>query len=503
MAAVPYWAPTAREAVVSAFRREKLGNESDRMIDAERRLGILDDDWRDILAERLAAEYRQPQIRAMFPALITTEHNVAKRICSELATVYKRPATRRVSGGEAANASARLLWREARLDAVLPRVNYLGGGLRDVGLFIDVVDGQMVPRILTGDRVTVVQHPGKPSDAVALWWERSLSSTVGVDTIEHVYIDAERIATYDSYGKQLGMIEHGLGRLPVVWYHADCDTESFWSSRASDLFEANMTVGAGLFRLGLIEHYQSHLQVTYQAGADASNARAALKEALRGQASGPGSLWAAPGTFNKLDLQADTARILASIKAHVGLIAQGYGLAADVYDLSYAPSSGFQIRLKRLPLLEARERQQPGFRDFERELYTVMALVSQRFHPTIKLDPEADFSVDFGDEPFVEDPRTEADLIDRKIAQRRIKPWAPLMMDNPDLSEEEARALYLENDAAKAEVDELAATRNVARKPDKEPRTPEQNGADGNAARGKGGDSDEEWAARVVKELKR
>src|SRR3990170_3104862 len=349
------------------FLRAKREAEEARLIEAGQRVEILHDDWKDLLILKLQQIYRAKKIRDRIPETVSTEHNVLKRIATELATVYKWGATRELAV-KAQNVIARQLYEECRADEVLERANFYLNPLRDLLLIPRVVDGRLKIDIALPDRTTVIQHEEDPSQALGFWTQRTLSHTTGYPIVEYLYADAERWKLVRSDGSVRREWEHGLGRLPAVVVHADERVGEFWDSSAfSDAVEATLSVGCDLFRLHRMFQWQSELQPTFSGNP---------RKVAKGLTVGGDTLWAAEGQWGVLHLQADPTHLLQTIRARIGWIAAQYGLAADVYDLSATANSGLQIRLKRAPLMEQRARQIKRWRRVERELLMLIAMVS-------------------------------------------------------------------------------------------------------------------------------
>lgn len=492
-----YFDSQAGRLVRESFRRSKADAEGLRMLDAQVRIEMLEDDWKDILLSKLWRIYQSPKIRDLMPGVISTEHNVYKRIVQELSRVYKYGATREL-GTPAQTDIARQLWEECRLDERLAKANFYVNGVRDVGLAPRVIDGKMRLEIWLPDRTQVIQHDEDPTDAVAAWNERTLPNTQGYISIKRVYVDAEKWQIWDvgDGRNKPKVIEHPYGRMPVVWVHADERIDTFWGSTiGTDIVEATLSVGCDLFKLARMLQFQSELQPTYQGNP---------RDVAKGQTIGGDTLWAGKGTYNVLNLQGDPQHILSVIKARIGWIAQQYGLAADVYDLSSTATSGFQIRLKRQPLEEARISQVKTWRRVEKELLTVMAQVSQEEHPTLKLDPMAEFkTLDFHEEPLMEDPNTENTVDEANVKNNRNSSIDVLIRRNPDLSREQAiikqRQIIDEN----AMVMGWQKESNSSMAPDADNRTPEENGRAGARARGRGGETDDsELRSRAAEALR-
>ena len=478
MTNTPLWGSLVPAAIRENFRRNKAAAEGTRMLQASNRLGMLDDDWKDLLVAKLWQEYHSEKIRRRIPGMVTTEHNVFKRLCSELARVYKWGPTRELDTPEQTEVY-RQLCDECRLDDRLARADYYLVGLRDIGLVPRVVDGRLWIDIWLPDRTAVVQHPDNPTEAVAARTQRTLSQTQGYGEILDIYGDAEKWVITNQYGKEMSRTEHGVGRLPVVWVHADEHVDTFWGDTAfEDVYDATLSVGSDIFKLGRMLQFQSELQPTYSGKP---------RDIAKGMTGGADSLWAGPGQWGVLNLQGNPEYLISTIKARIGWIAQQHGLAADVYDLSVNATSGFQIRLKRQPLEEARAARVKTWRRVEKELLTLIAIVTQREHPLLKLDPRAEFrSLNFHEEPMLEDPATQNAVWEKRINIGVMSEVDVAMELDPDLSREQAMEKILRTLEEREPLIEMKKRLGAPGVGGEQGKTQDENGRDGAAVRGRG-----------------
>lgn len=401
------WGSEAEKLISASFARARWFADADRRRDAAQRREILEDDWRDLLETKLRAVYTSDEVFQDLRPLISTEHNVLKRIGKELSTVYQWGAQRELADKEQ-NRIAHLLWEETQIDETLEIGNLYTNVLRDIIIEPQVVDGKMRYELITPERLGVIQHPLAPTDAVAYWYDRALSQSPTLAPAgrvwERVYADAEVRRTYDMYGRLVNEEYHGLGELPGVPVHADHRVDTFFAPEAfGDVVEATYAIGIALTMLSRLQKWQSEKQITYSGPiGDVAKGGSLGAQSLLGTTRGS-------GTFGTLELQATPEYYIKTINARIGWIAQQHGMSADVYTLSDASASGFQFRLKRLPLLEQRARQTKIWTRVERDLYRLTAKIAQREHPVYgRLDPSQVLSVTMGAEPGVEDPLTQA-----------------------------------------------------------------------------------------------
>lgn len=479
------WGDTTAETMRRVFDQAKAHAERARRLDAEHRLDILHDDWRDILRSYVSGRYSANLYKEIEPH-ISTEHNLLKRVTTDLAQVYKWGATRELSDPRE-NDKAKLLWDEMQIDEALEQANQYLVALRDLILLPLVIDGVMTLEILTPDQLNVIQHPGLASRAAAFWFTRCTSSNTGPGLLSSVYrptmaateivlVDDMYYRVFDVNYNLLEEVEHGCGRLPCVVVHAEKRTDSFFRPTVfGDVVEATKTVGWLLSALSYMQKMQAELQLTYQGDPD---------DVAQGQAIGAHALLAGRGGFQTLDLQADPSKYLAHINARISLVSLNHGLGTDGLQLTSA-SSGMQFRIQRMPLLEARRKQIKKWHAVEIELHRVIAMISQRFHPLVKLDPTSRLSVQFNNPEFAEDPAVQNEVDNDDVANMRASEIDVLMRRNPDLTREQAIERQKQIIKERDQVLGWKAARNTSGALGAgEGKTAEQNGREGGTSSG-------------------
>jgi hypothetical protein len=462
-----YWSPMGASIIEAHLVQLKIRQERNRLWSSMQRMQLLTDDWKDILLAKLFEIYRSERVREKLPGILSIEHNVYKRINTEVSAVYKYGATRELRS-KRDEETARELWGEMHLDRRLEYANLIVNALRDVLLAPVVVNGKMQLWIIPPDRTVVIQDPNDPTQALAFWTERALVNTPGYITIQRIYADHEKWILGSTAGNDNKVVYHNLGRLPAVAVHADERIDAFWGATVGeDLVDAALSISCDLIKLSRMLQYQSELQPFFNGKPS---------KIAKGMGIGADTIWAGEGGWGVLNLQGDPKHLIDTINARIGWIAEQYGLAKDIYDLSASPSSGFALRAKRLPLLEARARQIKLWRDVEKELLQLTALVSQRFHPRLHLDPMAEFrTLNYHDEPGLIEPlaqnRVWRERIDMGL-QSRVDAY---MSAHPDVTRDEAWAEVFRVQMEEAKLNDTAVTRNAP----KGLTTPQVNGAKG------------------------
>ena len=472
----------SQEAVLASFRNAKAQAEQERILEAEMRRAILDDDFRDLIIAKIRTVYQSEEILRDVEPCVSQEHNLLKKVCSELSTVYQWGAQRTLvkSGAPDARALelASILWEECAIDETLEKADYYLTGLRDLLLVPRVVNGKMVVDILTPDRLKVGQNFDDPTQIDWFSYQRARVNTPGApETAVTIYADAFEWRYYDQVGDLVARVEHGLGRLPAVVVHASKRVDEFFDQTSmADVADATLTIGMLLAFMTRLQKWQSEKQLTYSGRASDINTGTQIgAHTVLATTSG-----AANGQWSLLEMQSNPQFYIDAIQARIAWVAQQHGIAADVYAMTDSSSSGFQFRLKRLPLLEQRAKRQKVWTRIERELWLLMSAVARdpsTGHPLAKALPvDVELKVRHLTEPNVEDPLVQVQVWERSIAIG-VMSQVDAIEERLGGTREEAieRAKRVAGDRAMLAA--LLAERNMSVDPSKANATPEQNGA--------------------------
>jgi len=438
------WGPRAERIVTESFQRAKEKAERVRQEEAAARLEMLEDDWHDALMARVRKVYASEVVRKSVAGFLGVGHNVMKRIAQELSTVYKWGAAREFDD-PLQDEIARLAIDELEMDATLEAANLYLNVLRDLIIVPTVIDPG-TPRargkleILTPDRLSVIQHPEDPTTPVAFSYQIARNNTLRdrnglpATRVLRMYADEEEWALWDeATSRWVWRRPHNLGRLPGVILHADKRRDSFFNGTPfRDAVDETLMVNLLMLMMMHLQKYQSEIQPTFDG---------LPKDVLIGQEVGGHTIWTGQGTWGTLDLQASVEQYLAHINARIGFIAVQYGLAADAYKLEGTFDSGFKFRMKRLPLLEARSKQIKIWRRAEKDLWPLVAETLRANHPLYRrLDPAATFSINFSEDPLLEDPLIRTRVYAEQIDLNLMSHVDALMAEDPDLDRAQAIA---------------------------------------------------------------
>jgi hypothetical protein len=401
--------------------------------------------------------------------------NVPRKIGRLVATVYAQPARRKVKGKQAQYDA---FVKKTRLDMRLREANRFTVGLNEVWVGVRTRvdrDGGRVPvvDVVTPDAFTAVPDPLDPRREVAIVLDaKPATSTKDADPW-YLLWDDKRMAWLDRKGS---LIESSVkvnpyGRIPgVIIHRAEPHDRLLDQDSGQDIVDAQMAVV--LMNVMMVHGQKVGTKVPYATGDMSNTARGQTMDHTRLTQFEEG---VTPGV---LDLGHDPKTLIESAKAVIAQLAANYDIPEDVYSLTHDATSGFDRQLKREGLNERRTEQVPLFRDAERELAEIGAVVCDKDGASSYAYATEGWSCDFGE---VRTPQEPVSLLAwRKEAKAQLLRTTidDLKEDNPDLDDEAAEAKFLENLAWRAREVELQRALNMPATGDAGS-SPEENGGKG------------------------
>lgn len=314
------WARVVRANVASPI-------DIQRRILARRRICLYRDDFEKVIEEQIGIIFRDEAVRLRFYRLarLAGASSFLKRISDEVARpLYATPPTRRVreagtktdgrnrsTGPEQAKFNAltkkvglnRTMDLVARLIVGCAPAFIIGRYIADEGPTLDVA---------TGDCVSVVPDPRKPTRAIAIAYEQAPG--------RWAVVDDQRSFLVTSNGQISDVADHSLGRIPVVEVHRRGRWGSYWDTQGQDLEVAALQM-MFIDAVILKKHKsQSHIQLAFAGDSDGIVKNQVLDEESILMINGQGNL-------TPIDLQADPSGLLKTKEALETSVAAAYGLS--------------------------------------------------------------------------------------------------------------------------------------------------------------------------------
>jgi len=398
---------------------------------------------------------------------VAKEQNVSRRIVEEVASLYDRPAVRTLP-----DASSNTLFHEVEQRTSLHEVMQTKQRLlllcNDVLIWqFDGVDGKNKLRVVTPDLFDALPDPRDSSVMAGLLLDVCpLSILPGRDQRAHYELwDAVYRYQLNAAGQLLGIIEHGIGRIPGALLHLREPTDRLLDSRSGrDITSAHL----GTAVLNVMIMRLSKSQGERQPVLKGPLANVAKNQRMDGE-----SPIALPPEVEAmmLDTKTDPDHYLAVKREKLSSVAQTYGMSYEqlAYQETSDTASGKVYQLRREKLTELRSEQRRRALMDEREIVLLLG-----FDPT-------GMRVDYREQALPQDASEEIQLLVDMTKLGLDNPIAYLMRKDPDITEAEAWKRLRDNLAVWAKVVMMQRDLNMPNEPGNPGRSPQANGAMGGA----------------------
>lgn len=448
------FASRAKRIVQTSYLEAKQKAEDERMDEAQEKLDLYTDDYEDIIRDRIQELFAKKNYERLYYH-VNQSQNILKRVVKEISTLYKTEAQRTLSG-ECKRYEE--LKEQVKFDVMLKKVNRYTNLMNETMLKIGVRDGKIAYDIITPNICMVVQNEADPTQADAILYSLTRVNTLlGKQDIFWFYWDIEGShyvlnedfkiveVIYDADTAPSPYFDTTTDKyiLPFVTFHRDYPDYTFWDQHTGrDLYNANLAVGVNMTLLDYYFKVCSVKQV-YIVG---DTSKVPSEQILD-----PLSVFSVPAaegaTVGTLDMQINMEQLVKQITFQINGVINNYGISADQYSLQIAEMSGRALKIRNRALMEIREEQMPLYRDYEDELYQKTKIVNNAYPRLFKkMKEKLDFSIDFGEIEFPDDPMDEIELQTKKLRSGIISLGKFYQFFNPDITdEEEAAKVILEN----------------------------------------------------------
>jgi hypothetical protein len=134
------------------------------------------------------------------------------------------------------------------------------------------------------------------------------------------------------------------------------------------------------------------------------------------------------------DYSVDIKMLQEANNALIYQVANNYGVSAENFKMSAQSTSGFARKVANAALIRQRSKQLKMWRQFEQELFETIREVNNEFFME-QVPESAEFSIDFGEQSFDDDPAVVTDQWKQKVdaGVASILDW--IRAENPDMRE--------------------------------------------------------------------
>lgn len=410
-------------------------SETNRLIKFKRRYDMYNDNFDDQVISKLGKIYRAfAQLK--LDVQLNTNNNIYKQIVNSISNVYSFGVTRTIENDDLAE-----LYNTLRIDKTMTQANRFVNAFNDVILQVGWDFNKEQPKLLLrlphltevgfedGEAESVMYFVDMVNDKVERWafWSNE----------EHYYIHRgageDKIVAVEDNEEMV----NPFGVLPFVFMHNGWRDTQFWDSfTGDDLTNGTIDMAVHLTFLNHIIKTQSFKQLVGK-GDNVGE--------LLGQVLDPLSILTLTGQnteISVLDMQSNYEQLHNVVQELANNLAISYGVSPQQFRMTSQASSGFALQMENMKLDRFTVEQQQDFKDYEKELFELIKVVSEEYG---KSYGDADILVDFVEPNYPSSQQEQLTIDQQSIDLGLTKPQAILMRENPDLTEEEAMVLVGDN----------------------------------------------------------
>jgi hypothetical protein len=366
---------------------------------------------KEYVSKLIAEQFIDPHTQAAYQKWVEPagSNNVTHRIANELATLYRRPAARTVEGSEANQTNYQTVQRLMRMDEIMLDVQRLTIVHRSslIGPRVPAWSGLPRLEIVERHQFRPVAHPLEPTRLIAVILDQALTYPNALPNAEVprwlVWTDTEWF-WLSAAGHIIGTpTPNRYGRIPYV------------------LAALNPPPGALVDSTSFQDVINAHLSVWFQQCLLLKESMAATKapvlsgdtaRAARGQVLDSTSVIELPEgvALTSHDTTMDMSVFRDNGDYTLERAAGNHGIPPAILHHAGA-TSGYEIELRHVGIRERRIEQEPTFREIERELAELTAIVIAADAPALKFSTEG-WSLNYGEIQMPRSPKEELEIFE-------------------------------------------------------------------------------------------
>ena len=395
------------------------------------RKAMYDDNYDDQVISKLGRIYRA-FAELKLDVQLNTNNNVMKQVVNATSNVYSFGVNRDFESDDAQE-----LYNNLRVDKVMSQANRYMNAFNDVLVQVSWDSAKEQPKIML--RLPHQTEVGYSQGAVE--WVAYFVEMTGKDDkterwaywsdTEHYYIDKSSGENKVVAVEDNDEMVNPFGVLPFVYLHNGWRDESFWDSyTGDDLTGGTIDMAVHLTFLNHIIKTQSFKQLVGK-GDNVGE--------LLGQVLDPLSILTLTGQnteISVLDLQSNYEQLHRVAQDLANNLAISYGVSPSQFRMTSQASSGFALQMENLKLDRFTLEQQADFKQYERELFTLIGQVSEYYGKAVN----GEMTVDFVEPNYPASQSEQLTIDQQSIDMGLTKPTDIMMRNNPDLTEEDAKA---------------------------------------------------------------
>ncbi len=259
---------------------------------------------------------------------------------------------------------------------------------------------------------------------------------------EYMYWTKDRISrvtfrTNWTIDREWDVKPNPYGRIPIAWFAKQHRSDGFWIDNNSPLVLQNLDTNIQLTNLDLALDYQAFATLVTQ-GLQGKEITVGVtryislpEKSYQGTVSDPNAYYINPNV--------DLRQVWEIIQHRIELTANMMGLSTSSVRNSAEFSSGYQLRLSMLELIDLNDEKRPNYIEPTREtVQNICDCYTHHNQQGKRLPFDMSINVNFAEQKVENAPREEIEITTMKINARLMSRLDAIMLDDPDLTEKEA-----------------------------------------------------------------
>lgn len=472
---LPITTTLGEKTLAEMLARAQETNVRARQADVERRVLMLQENWRHYVYAYVNNTYKVPDVKTAICRRVKRTYNVLQQLCNRVCVAYTVPPVRELKGApQSAQDAFVATMKESKIVTkakAWERFTFATNVLITVPRVRRDSNGQG-PRLdyemILADRAEVYTDTADPmGDPIAVAYQCKHGSDFSPDPMQTVVLDRQAWWYLDSKGRPIGHVDHGAGIFPGTVWRLDEPIDDWWNShRGEGIADATIEVAHLAARMDWVRHSQDRYR-EYLAATAADLTR--IPQQVAG-GEGPTHIPISPNgfAFEAVDVNTPIDRHRDHIQLYLRQAAESIGVPSIIVDFDMLQGTDDMQVQQHAALAKLRNGQCEYYRVSEADSAWKTALVLRGMgHPAAReLRPEIvkeHFTIQYPELTFVDHPIKRAEVSEKLVALGLSSTVREYQRLHPELTFAEANEQVLEIAKEEGELNELYIRNNWPR----------------------------------------
>lgn len=460
----------AKRAIVAMTQREQEANARARKQESERRLLILQGQWKFLAMAYAGQLYKSDEARRAVQKRVKTTANVLGQLCNQVCVAYEREPLRQLvdASARASSAFSQSL-KEARIAVRSKQWERMAFGLNVLVVVPTVTNSRLDYLTFLPHCFEIIANPADPmGDPAAIVVEFVDPSDRASKRLSYGVLDHEAWRYYDENGNPTrAPVFHNAGVFPGTVFRLSDPVDDWYDQfRGEGLVEATLEVAHLRARMDWVRFHQDRYREMFMAAkVDKLTYQIVSAETPLEVGMDPEE---AKWQVEDLDLPIDNFR--AHIRDHVEAAAESMGIPVSAVDVSSLIESVTPLGhlLSHKATEKIRADHVAHLELAERDLHWKSSLVMRGMgHPLASAllpdEVRKRFEIEYIPAPFVQDPEKQLRVDKARVDQGLASTYQIYMQHHPGTTLEEAKQRVTEIAMQEAELDKIYVEHNLSK----------------------------------------